>query len=92
MDKYDMLYCHLLLVVLFFIFYCALWNYDNNNFKNATCYSDLLYFTTTTQSSTGYGDIVPNTFIAKMTVVLQQIACIFLFSSVVIGISEYFKK
>lgn len=40
--------------------------------------SDALYFTTTTFSSVGYGDITPTTTNAKLIVAIEQILLIFL--------------
>ena len=83
MTPINLVFNNIILLIVFFIIYSVLYYINKNNFKGANDYFDLFYFTTTTQSSTGYGDIVPNTRIAKMTTSIHHIFVIFIFSQYV---------
>ena len=52
-------------------YYLIYSNQVNSDKKNL--FIDSVYFTTTTLSSVGYGDLLPTTPIAKMLVALQQL-------------------
>jgi len=71
---------HVIAIIIFFVIYSILFTMNKKNFEAAHGYLDMLYFTTTTQSSTGYGDIVPTTTLAKITVMMHQIVVIFIIS------------
>ena len=46
-------------------------NYSNNNINNKFNYFDYLYFSVVTSSTTGYGDIIPSTKLARILVTTQ---------------------
>ena len=85
----DLVYSNMILLVTFFIIYSLLYTIDNNNFKNANDYIDIFYFTTTTQSSVGYGDITPTSRIAKMCVSTHHVLLLFIISQFVYNISGH---
>ncbi len=61
----------------------------NNNFNGLTktsSFLDCLYFSTTTASSVGYGDITPKSQRARGLVVIQQILILLNLSSLTINI------
>jgi len=58
--------------VLFFVVYCVLYKVNPSNFANATSLVDVWYFTMSTQSTVGYGDIVPTSKLAKILVTVHQ--------------------
>ena len=46
-------------------------NYSNNNIINKFNFFDYLYFSVVTSSTTGYGDIIPSTKLARILVTTQ---------------------
>lgn len=61
----------------------------NNNFNGisrTSSFLDCLYFSTTTASSVGYGDITPKSQLARGLVVIQQILILLNLSSLTINI------
>ena len=85
MNKY--MYVKMLMMILFFSFlYYSVdryYNYEAFTKKMEGGY-DYIYFTTTTASTVGYGDISPKTFGAKMVVILQFILVMGSFFSFII--------
>lgn len=65
-----------LMLIVFFIIYCILFDMDKNNFRGANNYIDIFYFTTSTQSTIGSSDVVPNTSLMRIFVSLHQILII----------------
>ncbi len=60
---------------IFFTIYMTLYKINPENFAAARSNSDILYFSFTTQSTIGNGDIIPTTTISRLMVSLH---CIFL--------------
>ena len=58
---------------------------DSNHYLS---FLDFLYFSTITQSSTGYGDILPNSKLVRMVVTLQIILGLFILGVVITFISK----
>jgi len=68
-------------IILFFAtIYYFLWNSDKtlyfNGLNENSNFIDILYFTTTTQSTIGYGDITPIHKLSRIIVMCQQISMI----------------
>ena len=84
----NLIYNHIALIVIFFICYMVLFKLNKDNFKGADDYLDIFYFTSITQSSTGYGDIVPKTKLAKMFTSLHHILILFIFAEYVYEITR----
>lgn len=78
---YYMILFYLLISVIFSIFYYLLFPAiegvaslkHNNSPHYVNNYIDALYFSITSQTTVGYGDIVPATFLSKMAVMLQVV-------------------
>jgi len=66
---------HLVCGFTFFLIYFSLFTHDKNNFKSANNIHDILYFTSSTHSSTGYGDVTAKSTLAR-TVVIAHHLCI----------------
>jgi voltage-gated potassium channel len=64
----------LIMVIIFSLIYYFI---DDNNFNNmGPTYLDNLYFSFITFASIGYGDITPNTPLAKILVIIQSMLLI----------------
>ena len=70
--------------IIMFTIYSLFFLYNKNNFKGAEDLVDIWYFTTTTHSTTGYGDILPNTKIMKLIVSIHQMLILFMTLELVI--------
>ncbi len=69
-----LLFAHAASVLAFSLAYWTLWKADSGSFSGAArCYADFVYFSITTQTTVGYGDIVPLTASARFYVALQHI-------------------
>ena len=77
---------HIIAIIVFFVIYSILYAINKKNFQAAKGYLDMFYFTTTTQSSTGYGDIVPTTNVAKITVSIHHIVILLIMSQFIYAI------
>lgn len=70
---------HLFIInIVFIIFFSVIYYYlkDNNNFTgldSSSSFLDCFYFSFTTMSTVGYGDISPNSSTSKIIVMLQQL-------------------
>jgi voltage-gated potassium channel len=62
-----------LFLVLFSGLYLGLSENSSGNFNEALDHVSALYFTITTFSSVGFGDIVPHTAVAQMVVSVQML-------------------
>lgn len=69
---------HILCIFGFFFLYSLLFWNNKENFTKAKNIQDILYFTTSTHSSTGYGDITATTTLSKMVTVLHHFTIIIL--------------
>ena len=68
---------NLIIISVFTTVYYLFWKqnptkYFNGLDENSSIW-DILYFTTTTQSTIGYGDITPKDVMSRMVVILQQV-------------------
>jgi hypothetical protein len=54
------------------VVYLALFHADKNNFNGMNTTLDVLYFTSTTHASVGYGDITPKSDIAKIIALMHH--------------------
>lgn len=59
------------IIIIYTILYTTLFYIDKNNFRGAHTFVDVLYFTITTQTTVGYGDITPKSQLAKFAVICQ---------------------
>lgn len=87
-NLYDILYSSILVIIVFFLIYSVLFYCDTKNFKDATGYLDIFYFTTATQATVGSGEILPTTPISKSVASLQHIAILFIASQIVYTITS----
>lgn len=69
---------HMFCVIIFSSIYIMLFLKDKKCFKNAKNIQDILYFTTTTHSSVGYGDIFPVSPMAKTAVMAHHVTMVIL--------------
>lgn len=81
-----------LLLIVFFIIYCMFFDLDKNNFKGANNYADVFYFTTSTQSTIGSSDIVPNTSLLRIVVSIHQIMIIAINAKFIIHLIGHYSK
>lgn len=65
--------------LLFSFFYIMLYKSDPKNFVGAEGDGDLFYFAMVSHTTTGYGDILPKTPMAKFVVWLH-LGCVLVFS------------
>jgi len=76
-DLHNVLINHIITIIVFFAIYNVLQSYDKSCFSGTNgCWIDMLYFTTTTHSTTGYGDIVPTNKLSKIVVSIHQLIII----------------
>ena len=70
---------NLMIVLLFAIIYMIVGSYKNNfnHAKKTLNFRDALYFSLTTQTKIGYGEITPRSSLAKWLVMLQQLIVLF---------------
>lgn len=66
------LFNHVMAIIVFFGIYYWLYTSDNNHFSAAKKPLDIWYFTTTTHSTSGYGDITPTSDTAKIFVSMHH--------------------
>lgn len=77
---------HLILISIFSLIYYLLYYYDETSFTNTLknkktmTYFDFLYFSLTTQTTVGYGDIHPTTHLSRT---FNMIQLLFVYISVV---------
>lgn len=82
----NLVFNNIVALFVFSLIYCMLFALDKENFKGAQSFLDLLYFTTTTQSTIGYGDITPSTPIAKTFVMIHHLVVLAIATHFVISI------
>lgn len=75
---HNLVFNHVMCFSMFFVVYAWMFRIDKTSFSGATDLKDILYFTSSTHSTTGYGDISAASKSAKMVVVLHQICVILL--------------
>lgn len=75
-------------LIFYFVLYAMLYKQSPSNFKSANSYLDIFYFTTTTQSTIGYGDITPASDIAKIIVCTHHVAIILIAIHFIINIKR----
>jgi|694.fasta_scaffold70316_2 hypothetical protein len=69
---------HIAILFIFIVIHSISFYIDNTSFNGAKNYLDIAYFTTSTHSSVGYGDITANKYHAKITVMCHHIMMVFL--------------
>lgn len=75
-------------LVMMFIIYSLFFSYNKNHFNGAEDLYDIWYFTTTTHSTCGYGDITPKTKLMKLIVSCHQMLVVIMtIELIVIGFS-----
>jgi hypothetical protein len=84
----DLVVYNITLIVIFFGIYSYLYTINKNNFKGAHNYIDILFLTTSTQSSIGYGDVAPNSNIAKLISSLHHILILFVMAHFIYRLSK----
>jgi hypothetical protein len=70
----NLLLNYIFCIILFSLIYSYLFHLNKNHFNGAEDYQDIIYFTTTTQASIGYGDITPKSKLCKWIVIMQHIS------------------
>jgi hypothetical protein len=75
----NLLINHIVIIILFTIIYIKIYEDDKKSFYNMIDLGEdkiinFFYFSITTHTSVGYGDIIPLTRKAKIAVTLHQIA------------------
>ena len=89
MTALDIVYNNLIVAVIFFLIYSALFTADKNHFIGANNYIDILYMTTSTQSSLGYANVIPNSNITKLIASLHHIIIIFIIAHFVFHLTKH---
>lgn len=74
----NLLINHLFCIVVFFSLYAYLFTSDKKNFNTAENMHDILYFTSSTHSTCGFGDIVPTSSLAKTVVMCHHAVIVLL--------------
>lgn len=64
---------HIILIIIFSLIYQGLSIIDPRSFTKVLSLFDSLYFSITTQTTVGYGDITPNTMFARLTTMIHMI-------------------
>lgn len=76
----------------FALVYSILLLFDNkailgvNSASSPTIYLDMLYFSTVTFTTLGYGDLVPNNSAAKLTVIIEVFMFVVVFSFILVNL------
>ena len=83
---YNILIINIIICLIFSIIYYVIKSEDNfNGLDNESSFIDCLYFSLTTASSVGYGDISPKSQLAKVFVMFQQLCVIINLSQIAIN-------
>lgn len=85
----------LLVIVIFTNIFSIIYSYNHNAFQlnnNGIPYLDLLYFSFVTFTTLGYGDILPLTYLAKFSAVIESFMFTCIIAFVVLNFSEPMKK
>ena len=83
---YNILFINLIICLIFSVIYYVIKSEDNfNGLDEESTFIDCLYFSLTTASSVGYGDISPKSQLAKVFVMFQQICVIINLSHIAIN-------
>lgn len=75
---------YLCFIVIFTIIYTILYNYDQKSLEDITrpgeklSFLDIVYFATTTQTTIGFGDILPRTSLAKIINMIHLLIIMYL--------------
>jgi len=69
---------NIIVIFIFIIINSIFFHNDNTSFNGAKNYLDIIYFTTNTHSTIGYGDITPNKYNTKITSICHHIIIILL--------------
>jgi len=67
---------HLIAIIIFTGLYYNISMFDSSSFNHKLSIFDALYYSTTTQSTIGYGDITPLSVPAKTVALLQMFSII----------------
>ena len=78
---FNLIFANLVIVVFYAIIYQQLKSGHFNGLDKNSSFMDCLYFSCTTYSSVGYGDISPTSNIAKLIVMSQQLLLLVGFAS-----------
>ena len=80
------LFINLIIAVIFSVIYYSMKTDDNfNGLDSSSTFVDCLYFSLTTASSVGYGDISPKSQSAKILVMIQQLCVVINLSHIAIN-------
>lgn len=82
----NLVFNNVIALFVFSLIYSMLFTLNKDNFKGAQSFLDIIYFTTTTQSTIGYGDITPNTQIAKSIVMIHHLVVLAIATHFVVSI------
>ena len=83
---------NLFIILLFFIIHSVVNFYDKDAYIGIENSQDIMYFTLTTHTTCGFGDIVPKSKIAKFILMCHFIIMILLGLSLYFAIFEEFSK
>ena len=79
---------HLIINLIFASIYFMLGHKNFNGLDSNSNFFDYLYFSMTTSSSVGYGDISPNTIISKTFVMIHQMFILINLVSIIYNTSD----
>jgi high-affinity Fe2+/Pb2+ permease len=88
-NVYNLLINHLIVFLVFVCLHMTVHHFDKNAYNNANDLLDFSYFTMTTQSTSGFGDITPKTRTAKIVTMLHQMCIIFMSINFIYLVSVY---
>ena len=72
-EPHEKLLFNIILIVLFTFIYKLIDMFDENAFSKRLSTSDAAYFASITNFTLGFGDIIPQSNLARMTVVLHSL-------------------
>lgn len=71
---------NIILIIIFCFLYQIISTLEPRSFTKALSLFDSLYFSFTTQSTVGYGDITPKTILARFTTMIHMLCMVSLIS------------
>jgi len=71
-EPHEKLYFNIILIIIFGIIYKILYIIDKKSFSTELSWFDSFYFSSITNFTLGYGDIIPKSIVAKTFVVMHS--------------------
>lgn len=91
-NVFELILNNALLLIVFFVIYCMFFDLDKNNFHGANNYIDVFYFTTSTQSTIGSSDVVPNSSLMRFVVSVHHLLIIAINAKFIIHLIGHYSR